>query len=423
MSNLAIEQLNVNPDNGGMGTGPSDILIPKINDVFAKSTSLSLLDSLEPEKKEEPETSEKQTSKEPDTITSAAGLSILNEISNLPEDERGGSDGSEEGGKGRPKSDRNIMVNFLKSKIEAGQFETYSDYDEKTPLDEYLSKMPEKDLVSLAEMNLEAQKEKEKGSLRNEVFESLPGSLQYVAHAVANGATEHDLQDIYAALLRVEQTRALDVTDETDQETIALTYLQATNFMDGDPQAIQEQVIEWKTDGKLEGKVKQFKPKLDQMQEQQVQYQLAQQEEMRRQQAELAAYYNDNVVEALKTGDLNGIKLDRKRQAEFYDMLTIVKPSPLSGKPVNALGAALERIQFSEEPDYKLLMEATWLLNNPTEYRNALMQMGKNQGAVEVERKLKSAQVSRTPSQSYEEPEEPQIKKKGLVRQINPFKR
>lgn len=422
MSNLAIEQLNVNPDNGGMGTGPSDILVPKINDVFAKTTSLSLLDSLEPKENEEPSTPEKEPATDPEKITSASGLSILNEISNLSQEE-GGPGEPEEGSKGRPKSDRNIMVNFLKTKIEAGQFETYSDYDEKTPLDEYLSKLPEKDLVSLAEMNLEAQKEKEKVSLRNEVFESLPGSLQYVAHAVANGATEHDLQDIYAALLRVEQTRALDVTDETDQETIALTYLQATGFMEGDMQAIQEQVHEWKTDGKLEGKVKQFKPKLDQMQEEQVQYQLAQQEEMRRQQAELAAYYNQNVVEALKTGDLNGIKLDRKRQAEFYDMLTIVKPSPLSGKPVNALGAALERIQFSEQPDYKLLMEATWLLNNPTEYRNALMQMGKNQGAIDVEKKLKSAEVSRTQSQSYEEPEQPSIKKKGLVRQINPFKR
>lgn len=422
MSNLAIEQLNVNPDNGGMGTGPSDILVPKINDVFAKTTSLSLLDSLEPKENEENPTPEKEPATDPEKITSASGLSILNEISNLSQEE-GGPGEPEEGSKGRPKSDRNIMVNFLKTKIEAGQFETYSDYDEKTPLDEYLSKLPEKDLVSLAEMNLDAQKEKEKVSLRNEVFESLPGSLQYVAHAVANGATEHDLQDIYAALLRVEQTRALDVTDETDQETIALTYLQATGFMEGDMQAIQEQVHEWKTDGKLEGKVKQFKPKLDQMQEEQVQYQLVQQEEMRRQQAELAAYYNQNVVEALKTGDLNGIKLDRKRQAEFYDMLTIVRPSPLSGKPVNALGAALERIQFSEQPDYKLLMEATWLLNNPTEYRNALMQMGKNQGAIDVEKKLKSAEVSRTQSQSYEEPEQPSIKKKGLVRQINPFKR
>jgi hypothetical protein len=57
MSNLAIEQLNVNPDNGGMGTGPSDILIPKINDVFAKTTSLSLLDSLEPKEKEPSEPS------------------------------------------------------------------------------------------------------------------------------------------------------------------------------------------------------------------------------------------------------------------------------------------------------------------------------------------------------------------------------
>ena len=113
------------------------------------------------------------------------------------------------------------------------------------------------------------------------------------------------------------------------------------------------------------------------------------QDEVDKQQKAMLDYYNTNVVEALKDGDLNGMKLDRKRQAEFYNRLTVAKPSPISGKPVNSIGEALERIQFSDNPNYKLLIHVDWMLNDPEGYWAAIKQIGKNEGGVEIERKLK----------------------------------
>ena len=424
------ETIKLDPNNAGMGTGPQDIITPAVNNVFAKTEGLSILNSLKGTNEPvatEPKEGEVKAIDAPEKIVapgkSNTDLSILDIMDPTAQTDQG-DEQTEEGTEskaGRPKMSKDSMVNYLAEKIKEGTFEVYDDYDDKTPIEDYLAALPEKDRQKLLDTNIKATREKEKDELKKEVFESLPGSLQYIADAIAKGATEEDLPNLYAALLRVEQVRQLDINDENDQEVIAYTYLQATNF--GNQQQIQEQVNEWKTDGKLEAKAKQFKPNLDQMQEQQVQYQMQQVEEQRKQQEEIQRYYVQNVIDALKPGDLHGIKLDRKKQAEYFDRLTKTFPSPLSGKPVNSLGAALERIQFSDEPDYKLLIHADMLLNDPKGYWEMIKQMGRNEANIETERKLKSAQASRTQSTTYEEPETPQIKKKGLVRQKNPFER
>jgi len=421
--NVLTEEVKVDSNNGGFGTGPEDILIPKSTSIFNTGGNTSFLEAIQDvtpkdnsvstgvvETKEEVIPSSNLT---PDT--KGGSLAALLAGDETPIEEEGEDAGT---GKGRTKLDKSAMVGYLKGKIEAKEYETYDDYDEKVPLDEYLSKLSEKDLTGLIDSNWKMKEDNMRSELRKEVFESLPGSLQYAAAAVAQGATEHDLQDIYAALLRVEQTRALDVSDENDQESIALTYLQATNF--GDQKEIAEQVNEWKENGQLEKKVKQFKPKLDQMQEQQVQYQLQQQEEYSRQQQELQQYYTDNVYTTLKKGDVGGLKLDKKKQQEFYNGLTTVRQSPLSGKPVNSLGARLEEIQFSDKPDFELLMEVNWLLNDKEGYRNALIQLGKNDGVLETERKLKSAQQTRSLAEAEDTPERG-IKKNKIVKQNNIF--
>lgn len=426
-----IRSIAMNPDNVGMGTGPSDIITPSVNNPFGKMGDISILDTIGGAKTEPTtETNATDTTDATDApktsdvpIVANTTLSIIDQIDTTdPGDEH--QDTPEEGEEnkgGRPKVSKDAMISYLAEKISSGEFEAYEDYDEKTPIHEYLSSLSDKDRNKLIDSNLEQRRNKDFESIRTEVLQSLPGSLQYAAEAVARGATEADLQDIYTALLRVEQTRALDVADENDQEVIAFSYLQATGFGNGNRQIIQDQVNEWKTDGKLELKAGQFKPMLDQMQEQQVQYQMQQVEEQRREQEELQRYYTQNVIDALNTGDLDGIKLDRKKQAEFYDRLTKVYPSPISGKPVNSLGAALEKIQFSDQPNYKLLVHLDWLANDPQGYWNMMKQLGKNEANVETERKLKSAQASRTQTTAYDEPEAPQIKKKGIIRQVNPF--
>ena len=65
---------------------------------------------------------------------------------------------------------------------------------------------------------------------------------------------------------------------------------------------------------RLEQKAKQFKPKLDRMQEEIVARQLAEQEAKKEQQAKQARAYQDNVYNTLATGELGGLKLDKKVQ-------------------------------------------------------------------------------------------------------------
>ena len=40
------ETIKLDPNNAGMGTGPQDIITPAVNNVFAKTEGLSILNSL-----------------------------------------------------------------------------------------------------------------------------------------------------------------------------------------------------------------------------------------------------------------------------------------------------------------------------------------------------------------------------------------
>jgi hypothetical protein len=209
----------------------------------------------------------------------------------------------------------------------------------------------------------------------------------------------------------------MDPKDENDQEGIVRSYLQATNF--GTSEEIDEELSTWKDLGVLEKKAKQFKPKLDQMQEQFVHAQLQEQEYRKQQQEEAADAYMQNVFEALRPAEINGLKLDKKIQAQLYTGLVQPQYPSISGKPTNLLGHLLEKYQFVE-PNYPLIAEALWLLSNPDEYRQNLMKQGKNEAVAQTVRQLKTEQ-SRKIASSYEEEETPRSRK--ISRPQNIFKR
>ena len=54
------------------------------------------------------------------------------------------------------------------------------------------------------------------------------------------------------------------------------------------------------------------------MQEKVVQQQIAYQEQLRQQQQEAADVYVDNVYNALRSAEINGLRLDKKTQAQLY---------------------------------------------------------------------------------------------------------
>lgn len=346
-------------------------------------------------------------------VNPEAAKTFIDDLVNVDEDDEEESSKSKGG---RPRTEKSGLVEFLKKRIESKEMFAFDDYDEKTQsLEDYLGSLGEKDIEELWQANIDNLKQEVAAKTPQEFFESLPEELQYAAKYVADGG--QDLRGLFQALAQVEQVRQLDPTNEYDQEGIVRSYLQATGF--GTEDEIDEELSTWKDLGVLEKKAKQFKPKLDQMQEEYVQAQLAEQENRKIQQEQAAEAYMKNVFEALRPAEINGLKLDKKTQAQLYSGLVQPNYPSISGRPTNQLGHLLEKYQFVE-PNYPLIAEALWLLSNPEEYRANLVKQGKNQAVEQTVRQLKTEQARKNVS-TYQEEEDTRSRK--IARPTNIFKR
>jgi hypothetical protein len=383
--------------------GADSIIVPEKQDekpnIFSSSkTDISFLDEDEdPEKKEE----------------------VVNVLEDLRIDNNEDEDPIQQNNsnQGRPRTDKSGLVGFLKKRIESKEMFAFDDYDEsKQSLDDYLSSLSEKDVDELWEANISNMKQEVASQTPQQFFENLPEELQYAAKYVADGGT--DLKGLFSVLSRVEEMRELNPEQENDQEAIVRSYLQATNF--GDADEIEEEVTNWKDLGQLEKKAKQFKPKLDMMQEEIVQSKLAEQEMIKRQQEEASQMYVQNVFEALRPGEIGGIKLDKKVQSYLYNGLVQPQYPSINGSPTNLLGHLLEKYQYVE-PRYDLIAEALWLLSNPEDYRENIMRNGQNRSVEKTVRQLKTEQA-RNKSISSVQTNEPERAPK-IKRPQNIFKR
>lgn len=360
------------------------------------------------------EEEEEETEEGKKDVNPEAAKTFIDDLVNVNEEEE--EEDSSKSKRGRPKTEKSGLVEFLKKRIESKEMFAFDDYDEKTQsLEDYLSSLGEKDVEELWQANIDNLKQEVAAKTPQEFFESLPEELQYAAKYVADGG--QDLRGLFQALAQVEQVRQLDPTDESDQEGIVRSYLQATGF--GSEDEIDEELTTWKDLGVLEKKAKQFKPKLDQMQEEYVQSQLAEQENRKIQQEQAADAYMKNVFEALRPAEINGLKLDKKTQAQLYSGLVQPNYPSISGRPTNQLGHLLEKYQFVE-PNYPLIAEALWLLSSPDEYRANLVKQGKNQAVEQTVRQLKTEQ-SRKNVSTYQEEEDTRSRK--IARPTNIFKR
>lgn len=312
-----------------------------------------------------------------------------------------------------PIKGKKALVNFLKGKIEKGDFVAYNDYDDKQPIGDYLNALPTDQLEALIDQNYDVKREKDREEDQSAWYQSLPGHLRYVAESLAKS---EDPQSIYSALFRAEQSAALDPDNEHDQEAIATNWLTVQgNYSNTE---IADQVQEWKEAGSLAKRAAQFKPKLDKLQEEQIQAYAQQSEQYKQQQEQASQWYVSSVQDALKDADLGGLKLTKKQQANLYnEMVLNIKPSQRDGRPLNGLWQALERIQVAE-PNYKHLAEITWLATDPKGYKEMLIQSGRNEQQSKVTKELKTLQGS---DRGLGEEMKVEEKKRGLPRQVNPF--
>ena len=353
-----------------------------------------------------------------DDTKKAAPVKVDELFDNLGDEPADDQDDTKTNKGGRPKLEKSGLVDFFKKRIESKEMFAFDDFDEsKQTLDDYLGTLGEKDYEELWQANIDNLKNEVASNTPAEFFESLPEELQYAAKYVADGG--QDLKGLFQALAQVEQVRELNPTDENDQESIVRSYLQATNF--GDAEEIEEELTTWKDLGVLEKKAKQFKPKLDSMQEEIVQNQLAEQEARNRQQQQAAQAYMENVFEALRPAEINGLKLDKKTQASLYSGLVQPNYPSISGRPTNQLGHLLEKYQFVE-PNYPLIAEALWLLSDPEGYRQNISKSAKNQAVEQTVRQLKTEQ-SRKVGSSYTEEDDKRPSVRKAPRPTNIFQR
>ena len=394
-TNENVNQVDIDIDSWLGAPGSENIIsqteeTPKPNMFSSVKTDMSFLND-EEVKTEKEENKDTTTENKTEVVNLDK---VLNEI-----DTESQEDNSEKGKGGRPKTDKSGLVDFFKKRIEAKDLIVFDDYDEtKQTLDEYLGSLNEKDIDELWTANLDTIKSEISNKVPEEFFASLPEELQVAAKYVADGGK--DLKGLFQALSQVEQTRDLDPTEDADQETIVRQFLRTNDF--GTHSEIEEEINSYKDLGVLAKKAGQFKPKLDKMQEAIVARTIADQEVKKEQQEKASKQYVNSVFEALRTGELNGLKLDKTTQSKLYAGLVQPQYPSISGRPTNQLGHLLEKYQFVE-PNYPLIAEALWLLSDPEEYRKNIGKNIKNETITETARKLKTSQQSNKGGSTFEE--------------------
>ena len=291
-------------------------------------------------------------------------------------------------------------------------------FDDDKALEEYSAK----DWEELIEANLEEKANQVRRETPKQFFQSLPQELQIAAKYVADGGK--DLKGLFSTLSQVEQHKELNIKKAGDQEKIITEYLSATGY--GTAEEVQEEIEIWKDLGKLEQQAAKFKPKLDKMQEKVVSRKLQEQELKKKQQENASQAYMKNVYETLKEGKLGDLKVDRKTQAMLYNGLVQPNYPSVSGTNTNLLGHLLEKYQFVE-PNYGLISEALWLLQDPVAYKAKIMDKGAQKSVEKTVRKLKSEQTNAGGASLGVQERDEQIKKSSSKRKIqrptNIFKR
>jgi len=280
-------------------------------------------------------------------------------------------------------------------------------FDDDKPLEEYT----EKDWEDLIKSNFEEKEKELQEKIQTEFFEALPKELQMATKYVLEGGT--DLQGMFRALAQTEQVKQLDAEIPEHHEHIVRAYLYAKGF--GTQEQIEEQIEEWSEMNMLGKKARQFKPAIDEMQEEIVQQQVKKQEEHKKAMIAKRESYINNVVDVLKTGELGGVKIDSKRQKMLFEEMTTTKYQSMTGRPTNLLGKLLEDYQFGDKPRYDLIAEAVWLLAEPDSYKEAIMQVAKNKTTDEITRKLKTEQDNKAATNNAPEskPEKRTIKRQS----------
>ena len=420
-----VEQVDINIDELFAAAPDADAIVTpetKPKNIFSKSegVDMTLTEKKEEPKAEEPaveepkaeepkqeeEKVEEPEAKEEKKEETATLDDVLDSIDEEPTEEE-----TKKRGRKKIEGIADVFEKLIKS-------DKIVPFDDDKPLAEYSAK----DWEELIDANLEEKANQVRKETPAKFFESLPDELKIAARYVFDGGK--DLKGLFQTLAQVEETSTIDVKSERGQERVIQEYLSATGY--GTAEEIAEEIEVWKDLGKLEQQALKFQPKLQKMQEKVVASKLKEQDLKKKQQEQASKDYMENVYNTLKDGALNEIKIDKKTQSMLYNGLVQPNYPSVSGRNTNLLGHLLEKYQFVE-PNYALISEALWLLQDPDGYKSKIMEKGAQKTIEKTVRKLKTEQVNSGGSSLGVEQKEDSTGKrtsrKKLPRQQNIFKR
>ena len=420
-----VEQVDINIDELFAAAPDADAIVTpetKPKNIFSKSegVDMSFTEKKEEPKAEEPaveepkaeepkqeeEKVEEPEAKEEKKEETATLDDVLDSIDEEPTEEE-----TKKRGRKKIEGIADVFEKLIKS-------DKIVPFDDDKPLAEYSAKYWEE----LIDANLEEKANQVRKETPAKFFESLPDELKIAARYVFDGGK--DLKGLFQTLAQVEETSTIDVKSERGQERVIQEYLSATGY--GTAEEIAEEIEVWKDLGKLEQQALKFQPKLQKMQEKVVASKLKEQDLKKKQQEQASKDYMENVYNTLKDGALNEIKIDKKTQSMLYNGLVQPNYPSVSGRNTNLLGHLLEKYQFVE-PNYALISEALWLLQDPDGYKSKIMEKGAQKTIEKTVRKLKTEQVNSGGSSLGVEQKEDSTGKrtsrKKLPRQQNIFKR
>ncbi len=279
---------------------------------------------------------------------------------------------------GRPEFKKEGLVKVIEKLIKDKKF---VEFEGDKPLADYT----EEEYIELIEANMTHREDKIKDSVPLAFFDSLPEEFQVAYTYLANKGKDADVQHILRVVTQAAEIKNLDPTTEDGQEDIIRTYLRTTNY--GTPEEIEEEVNAIKDRNESEKKAGQFKPKLDALQQKNIEQNLKSAEQARVKSEKQAANYMGRVYDVLNTGELHGIKIDKRTQQSLYS--TLVQPGYLTFQ--------------GDDKELSRLVLSTLVYQDPEAFLEKVREQGASGKALEVAKKLKTEQATRNASASEEE--------------------
>ncbi len=256
------------------------------------------------------------------------------------------------------------------------------------------------EVEELIQANIEQREKDAQTNALREFYSSMPTSVQKILSYATNGATPTDMKNLFKQLSVAEEQQALDINDKNSQKEIIRRYLTATRW--GDENEIEDEIASLADKNELEKRARQFKPKLDKLNEEEINRKLEEQNEISKQREQRNIDYINTTGKALNVDNLNGIPLDRGTASKLFHGL-IENKFPLSNNSKgNMLSYFIDQYQWVK-PNPELLAEALWLLSDPDEYRKRVANVLEKEFTESHYRKLQtSEQAASKPSTQTE---------------------